>query len=54
VKRHMISGDEETMNRLASQEKGLILSENLAALVKLRLGDTVVVISPMSKCEGRD
>ena len=38
VKRHMISGDEETMNRLASQEKGLILSENLAALVKLRLG----------------
>ena len=41
VKRHMISGDEQTMNRLASQEKGFILSENLAALVKLQLGDTV-------------
>ena len=46
VKRHMISGDEETMNRLASQEKGLILSENLAALVKLRLGDTVELATP--------
>ena len=41
VKRHMISGDEQTMNRLASQEKGVILSENLAALVKLKLGDMV-------------
>jgi len=46
VKRHMISGDEETMNRLASQEKGLILSENLAALVKLRLGDNVELATP--------
>src|ERR1039457_6182248 len=46
VKRHMISGDEETMNRLASQEKGVILSENLAALVKLRLGDTLELPTP--------
>ena len=46
VKRHMISGDEQSMNRLASQEKGLILSENLAALVKLHLGDTVELPTP--------
>jgi putative ABC transport system permease protein len=46
VKRHMISGDEETMNRLASQGKGVILSENLAALVKLRLGDTLELATP--------
>jgi putative ABC transport system permease protein len=46
VKRHMISGDEESMNRLASQEKGVILSENLAALVKLGLGDTVELATP--------
>jgi len=46
VKRHMISGDEQSMNRLASQEKGLILSENLAALVKLKLGDMVELPTP--------
>ena len=46
VKRHIISGDEESMNRLASQEKGVILSENLAALVKLGLGDTVELATP--------
>ena len=41
VKRHMIEGDQPTMDRLASEQKGVILSENLAALVKLKLGDTV-------------
>jgi len=46
VKRHIISGDEESMNRLASQEKGVILSENLAALLKLRLGDTLELPTP--------
>jgi putative ABC transport system permease protein len=46
VKRHMISGDEATMNRLASQGKGAILSENLAALVKLGLGDTLELATP--------
>ena len=46
VKRHIISGDEESMNRLASQEKGVILSENLAALVKLGLGDTLELATP--------
>jgi putative ABC transport system permease protein len=46
VKRHMIEGDEAAMNRLASEGKGLILSENLAALVKLHLGDTVELPTP--------
>jgi putative ABC transport system permease protein len=46
VKRHMISGDEQTMNRLASQEKGVILSENLSALAKLKLGDMVELATP--------
>jgi putative ABC transport system permease protein len=46
VKRHMVSDDEESMDRLASQEKGFILSENLAALVKLGLGDTVELATP--------
>src|SRR5260370_29317334 len=46
VKRRIISGDEESMNRLASQERGVILSENLAALVKLSLGDTVELATP--------
>jgi putative ABC transport system permease protein len=43
VKRHMIAGDEATMNRLAAEGKGLIFSENLAALTKLKLGDTVAI-----------
>jgi putative ABC transport system permease protein len=47
VKRHMIAGDEATMNRLASQGKGVILSENLAALTKLRLGDVVELPAPV-------
>jgi putative ABC transport system permease protein len=46
VKRHMIEGDEATMNRLASEGKGIILSENLAALTKLHLGDTVELPAP--------
>jgi putative ABC transport system permease protein len=46
VKRHITSGDEESMNRLASQEQGVILSENLAALVKLGLGDTLELATP--------
>jgi putative ABC transport system permease protein len=42
----MISGDQESMDRLASQGKGAILSENLAALVNLHLGDTVELPTP--------
>jgi len=43
VKRHMIAGDETTMNRLAGEGKGVILSENLSALTNLRLGDIVEI-----------
>ena len=43
VKRHMVAGDEATMNRLTSEGKGVILSENLAALAHLRMGDTVTI-----------
>jgi putative ABC transport system permease protein len=46
VKRHMIEGDEAAMNRLASEGKGVILSENLAALTRLHLGDTVELPAP--------
>ena len=41
IKRHMVAGDEATMNRLAAEGKGIIFSENLAGLVKMKLGDTV-------------
>ncbi|HJZ99335.1 MAG TPA: FtsX-like permease family protein [Candidatus Solibacter sp.] len=43
VKRHMIAGEEATMNQLAAQGKGVILSENLAALAHYKLGDTVEI-----------
>jgi putative ABC transport system permease protein len=46
VKRHMIAGDEATMNRLASEGRGVILSENLSALTNLRLGDTIELPAP--------
>jgi putative ABC transport system permease protein len=46
VKRHMIAGDETSMNRLAAAGKGVILSENLSALAKIRLGDIVELPAP--------
>jgi len=46
VKRRMVAGDLETMNRLSQEGKGLIVSENLAGLRKLRLGDTVELPTP--------
>ena len=46
VKRHMVAGDENEMNRLTAEGKGVILSENLAALTRLRLGDTVELPAP--------
>jgi putative ABC transport system permease protein len=46
VKRHMIAGDEASMNRLVGEQKGVILSENLASLAKLSLGDTVELPTP--------
>ena len=46
VKRHMVAGDESEMNRLAAEGKGVILSENLSALTRLRLGDPVEIPAP--------
>jgi putative ABC transport system permease protein len=46
VKRHMIAGDEAVMTRLVSQEQGVIVSENLAALARLGMGDIVELPAP--------
>ncbi|HEY1337324.1 MAG TPA: FtsX-like permease family protein [Bryobacteraceae bacterium] len=46
VPRHIIEGDRSTMARLAAEGKGLIVSENLAALRHLRLGDPVELPTP--------
>jgi len=46
VKRVVIAGDSDGMYRLAAQEKGVIVSENLANLVNLHLGETVELASP--------
>ena len=41
-----VSGDPQAMYTLAAQEKGVIISENLAGLQKLRLGDPVPLDTP--------
>jgi putative ABC transport system permease protein len=46
VKRHVVAGDEDNMNRLAAAEKGVVVSENLAALAKLSLGSVVELPTP--------
>ncbi len=46
VHRHVIAGDLETMNRLASEEKGVILAENLAELDHLHMGDMIELPTP--------
>ncbi len=46
VRRHPIEGDLATMSRLAADGKGVILAENLAALLKLHLGDTFEFAAP--------
>ena len=46
VKRHMIAGDEATMNRLMAEQKGVVMSENLALLTKTKLNDTVEIPTP--------
>ncbi len=40
-RRRIIEGDFEEMNRIAGQGKGIIISENLAQLKQLRMGDAV-------------
>jgi putative ABC transport system permease protein len=43
VKRHVTEGNEADMNRLTAEGKGLIVSENLAALTNLHLGAMVEI-----------
>jgi putative ABC transport system permease protein len=46
VRRHVVEGDLATMNRLAGEGKGVIIAENLAALLKLKVGDTFELAAP--------
>ena len=46
VRRTVISGDERTMWRDTHEGRGVMLSDNLAELKKLRIGDTVEVAAP--------
>jgi len=46
VRRNSVAGDPDTMNRLASEEKGVIIGENLAGLEKLKLGDPIALATP--------
>jgi putative ABC transport system permease protein len=46
VRRHVVEGDLATMNRLAGEGKGVIVAENLAALLKLKVGDTFELAAP--------
>ena len=46
VRRHVIAGDLATMDRLAASGQGVIVAENLAALLKLKLGDTFELPAP--------
>ncbi|HLK62897.1 MAG TPA: FtsX-like permease family protein [Bryobacteraceae bacterium] len=43
VRRHVVEGDDATMNRLAAEGKGVIIAENLAILENIHLGDTINV-----------
>ena len=46
VRRHIIAGDRETMERLCAEGKGAIVAENLAALARLHLGDHIGIPTP--------
>lgn len=46
IHRWVIAGDSDTMNRLATAEKGVIVADNLAELHHLRMGDTVDLPTP--------
>ena len=46
VHRHIVSGDRETMNRLSSEGKGVIIAENLANLAGLRVGQSLELPTP--------
>ena len=46
VQRHVIEGDVATMDRLAAAGQGVIVAENLAALLKLKVGDPFELAAP--------
>jgi len=46
VHRTVIAGDPVGMNRLVSEEKGVVIAENLSNLERLRLGDIVEIATP--------
>jgi putative ABC transport system permease protein len=46
VRRIVAAGDPNEMNRLAGEEKGVILAQNLANLENLHLGDTIEIPTP--------
>jgi len=46
VHRIVVAGDPNEMNRMAGEEKGVIVSETLANMNKLRLGDMIEIPTP--------
>ena len=46
IKQKVVSGDLDTMNRLAAEGKGVILADNLAGLTGLKVGDTFELPAP--------
>ncbi|MBZ5622482.1 MAG: ABC transporter permease [Acidobacteriia bacterium] len=46
VHRHIVAGDSDTMNRLAIQEKGVIIAENLSQLERIQMGDPIEIATP--------
>jgi putative ABC transport system permease protein len=46
ARRRPVAGDEEAMYRLAAAGQGLIVSDNLAQLQKLKLGDVLEIAAP--------
>jgi putative ABC transport system permease protein len=46
VRRHVVAGNVETMNRLAAEGKGVIIAENLSELEKIHVGDIIELPVP--------
>ena len=46
VRRHVVAGDLQTMDRLAADGKGVIIAENLMQLDGIHLGDTINIPVP--------
>jgi len=46
IRRHVVAGDLATMDRMAAAGEGVIVAENLAALLKLKVGDQFELAAP--------